>query len=190
MSDEQFGELLPKGGGDPIPLIKKRLMIGRRESCDIVLRFGNVSTHHCELTLESGYWFVRDLNSRNGTRVNGYRVTKRRIDPGDILHVAKHQYEVNYSPSALGAVGPPPDGGELDDILSQSLMDSAGLNRRERQTLDGRIGRNRPAPQAQADPTPATDRAEAATGEEPADAAPTGGDESSDSDYKLADPED
>src|SRR5688572_25711939 len=122
--EEHYGELIPKGGGDPIPLLKKNLLIGRRESCDVVLRFGNISSHHCELTLESGYWFVKDLNSRNGTRVNGYRVTKRRLDPRDVLTVAKYQYEVNYVPSELGAVGPPPDGGDLEDILGTSLMES------------------------------------------------------------------
>ena len=146
----QYGELIPKGGGDPIPLMKKNLLIGRRESCDIVLRFGNISAHHCEMMLESGYWFVKDLNSRNGTRVNGYRVTKRRLDPRDVLSVAKYQYEVNYVPAELGAVGPPPDGGDLEDILGTSLMDSAGLNRKQRQAAEGRIGRNRPAPSPQA----------------------------------------
>lgn len=146
---EQFGVLIPKGGGDPIPLLKKSLLVGRRENCDIVLRFGNVSANHCEMTLESGYWFVKDLGSRNGTRVNGYRVTKRRIDPHDVVHFAKLQYELDYSPSDLGAVGPPPDGGELEDILGSSLMDAAGLNRKERQAKDGRIGRNQPAPVAE-----------------------------------------
>jgi adenylate cyclase len=149
--EEQYGELIPKGGGDPIPLLKKKLLIGRRESCDIVLRFGNISAHHCEMTLESGYWFVKDMNSRNGTRVNGYRVTKRRLDPQDVLSVAKYQYEMNYVPADLGAVGPPPDGGDLEDILGSSLMDSAGLNRKDRQTEEGRIGRNQPAPTPQAD---------------------------------------
>ncbi len=143
---EQYGELIPKGAGDPIPLLKKNLLIGRRESCDIVLRFGNISAHHCEMTLESGYWFVKDLNSQNGTRVNGYRVTKRRLDPNDVLSVAKFEYSINYVPAELGAVGPPPDGGDLEDILGSSLMDSAGLNRKQRQSADGRIGRNRPAP--------------------------------------------
>ena len=38
-----LGELLPLGGGDPIPLLKQQLLVGRRESCDIVLRFANVS---------------------------------------------------------------------------------------------------------------------------------------------------
>jgi hypothetical protein len=38
-----YGELLPLGGGDPIPLLKTTLLVGRRESADIVLRFPNVT---------------------------------------------------------------------------------------------------------------------------------------------------
>ncbi len=129
-----YGELIPYGGGDPIPLVKPQLLLGRRESCDIVLRFGNVSAHHCEMTVEHGYWFIRDLNSQNGTKVNGLRVTaKKRIDPGDRLAIAKHTYEVRYSPTDLGAEGPPPDETALGEILSQSLMKSAGLERRQYQ---------------------------------------------------------
>ena len=126
-----YGELVPVGGGDPIPLLKKKLLIGRRESCDIILRFNNVSAHHCQLQLDGGYWFVRDLNSRNGTKVNTQRVTRKRLDPGDVLVVAKHKYEMKYIPVELGAAGPPPpDEEHLSEILGRSLLDRAGLTRR------------------------------------------------------------
>ena len=140
-----YGELVPVGGGDPIPLLKRKLLVGRRESCDVVLQFANVSAHHCQLTLEEGYWFVRDLNSRNGTKVNGQRVTRKRLDPGDVLSVAKHKYEVRYSPADLGAAGPPPpDDEHVSEILGRSLLDRAGLERRrlreerERHEIDDR----------------------------------------------------
>jgi adenylate cyclase len=130
-----YGELLPLGGGDPIPLIKKRLLVGRRESCDIVLRFANVSGKHCELAVDGGYWFVNDHGSRNGTKVNGVRITstRKRLDPGDELSIAKHRYEVKYSPSEdLGAVGPPPAEDEpMREIMGKSLLDRAGLKRRD-----------------------------------------------------------
>ncbi len=123
-----FGELIPLGGGDSIPLLKKNLLVGRRESCDIRLRFANVSAHHCQLTVNGGYWFVKDLQSRNGIKVNGLRVTEKRLDPGDVLSVAKHRYEVQYSPYELGAVGPPPaDGPVTEDIMSKSLLERSGL---------------------------------------------------------------
>lgn len=125
-----FGELIPVGGGDPIPLLKKSLLVGRRESCDICLRFANVSAHHCQLTVNGGYWFVKDMQSRNGIKVNNVRVTEKRLDPGDILSIAKHRYEVQYIPYELGAVGPPPAETTStleEEIMSKSLLERAGL---------------------------------------------------------------
>ncbi len=131
-----YGELIPIGGGDPIPLPnpkrKKQLLIGRRESCDIVLRFANVSAHHCQLMNESGYWYVRDLQSRNGIKINDVRVQEqRRIDPGDIISIAKHKYRVEYEPAELGAVGPPPADNLSQEILKESLFARAGLDHRD-----------------------------------------------------------
>ena len=125
-----YGELHPVGGGDPIPLLKKDLVVGRRESCDIVLRFSNVSAQHCELNVNDGFWYVRDLNSRNGVKVNGNRVTEKRLDPGDVIWIAKHAYEVKYSPVDLGAVGPPPPDMPDAVLFSQSLLERAGLEGR------------------------------------------------------------
>ena len=122
-----YGELVPLGGGDPIPLLKENLLIGRRESCDIVLRFANVSAHHCQLRFEGGYLYVQDLQSRNGIKINDTRSTEGRLDPGDVLAVAKHKYRVDYSPADLGAVGPPPTENRTNEIMAQSLLQRAGL---------------------------------------------------------------
>jgi adenylate cyclase len=146
-----YGELVPVGGGDPIPLLKSNLMVGRRESCDIVLRFGNVSGQHCELVLDRGWWFVKDLGSQNGTRVNGLRVSKKRLDPGDRLTIARNDYEVRYSPAANGGDEThPPEDDVFADIMGRSLLESAGLHRRDKQTVDGKIGRRRAAAAAAA----------------------------------------
>jgi len=124
-----YGELMPMGGGDPIPLLKKTLLVGRREGCDIVLRFSNVSAHHCQLTVTGGYWYVHDKNSRNGVKVNGLRVMEKRLDPGDTLSISKHKYEILYSPSEMGAVGPPPPDSAEREIFGKSLLDRAGLSK-------------------------------------------------------------
>ena len=129
-----YGELVPIGGGDNIPLLKPLLTVGRRESCDIVLRFSNVSGQHCQLSLENGYWFVQDLNSQNGTKVEGRRIVRKRLDPGDLLSMAKHKYTIQYSPVENGATGPPPsDEADLESVLSKSLLDRAGLQRQPQQ---------------------------------------------------------
>lgn len=126
-----LGSLIPLGGGDPIPLLKPSLTVGRRENCDIVLRFGNVSGTHCRLNLDQGYWFVQDLNSQNGIKVDGSRVLRKRLDPGCELSIAKQKYTVEYVPAELGANGPPPSDDEaMVNIMGRSLMESAGLTRR------------------------------------------------------------
>jgi adenylate cyclase len=128
-----YGELVPQGGGDPIPLLKKKLVIGRRENCDIVLRFPNISSRHCELLLQSGYWYIQDLDSRNGIRVNGVRVQagEKRVDPGDVIAIAKHKFELHYDPAKLGAVGAPPPDDDAKQIFGKSLLERAGLTGRK-----------------------------------------------------------
>lgn len=126
-----YGQLTPTGGGDPIPLTKDRLLIGRRGEVDVELKFPNVSSQHCRMTLEQGYWFVRDLNSRNGTKVDDRAVMRKRLDPGSKLSIAKHHYVIEYEPQSLGAYGPPPaDDDYMDELMRSSLMDRAGLSRR------------------------------------------------------------
>ena len=119
-----FGTLNPCGGGDPIPLLRDRLLVGRRSRCDLTLNFSNISSHHCQLEYVNGYWRVRDLGSRNGIKVNGERCDQEWLMPGDILHIAKHRFEIEYQPTADA----PPLGD--DDPFELSLMQKAGLEPR------------------------------------------------------------
>lgn len=121
-----LGELNPCGGGDPIPLLSEVLLIGRRSKCDITLEFPNISSHHCQLEFLNGYWRVRDMNSRNGIKVNGDRCDMKWLLPGDRLSIAKHDYEINYTPQSDE---PPP---EEENPFEMSLMEKAGLVKREK----------------------------------------------------------
>jgi pSer/pThr/pTyr-binding forkhead associated (FHA) protein len=129
-----FGELIPMGGGDTVPLMKRSLLIGRRESCDIVLRFSNVSAHHCQLSVNGGYWYVKDLGSKNGVKVNNVRIgtSEKLLEPGDEIAVAKHNYTIQYAPYDIGAVGPPPAENREETpqaIFGKSLLERAGLSK-------------------------------------------------------------
>ena len=128
---EPMGELVPVGGGDAIPLLMEVLTIGRRETCDICLKFQNISGVHCELSRRNGVWHIRDMGSTNGIKVNGERTQRRPLRPGDEVTISTHRYTIQYTP---------PDNGALEDVFTeeedvfgQSLMEKAGL------ALAGRI---------------------------------------------------
>ena len=55
---------------------------------------------------------------------------KRRLDPGDTFSVAKHQFTIEYSPTDLGAIGPPPIDEGAAKIFGKSLLERAGLSKR------------------------------------------------------------
>ncbi len=117
-----LGRLVPCGGGDPIPLLREDLLIGRKSNCDIQLRFTNVSSQHCRLFLEGGYWFVEDLNSRNGIRVEGVRVQRKALTPATVVAIANHRYAIEYTPSGQE---PPTE----ENPFTQSLLVKAGLEK-------------------------------------------------------------
>jgi adenylate cyclase len=128
MNREPNGELVPVGGGDPVPLIREVLSVGRRESCDVRLNFPNISSVHCELFFREGYWHIRDLSSTNGIRVNGVRVSKKLLLPEDEVSIATRNYTIHY----VAPAGKPPVDESEDELLGQSLLERAGLEKPRR----------------------------------------------------------
>jgi hypothetical protein len=61
------------------------LLVGRHDQCDVMVGHPTVSRRHARLTFRDGHWVLRDLSSTNGTRVNGTRVVRCRLEPGDRL---------------------------------------------------------------------------------------------------------
>lgn len=139
----ELGRLVPTGGGDDIPLLKETLVVGRRPSNDIVLKFPNVSTTHCELELRGGYWFVQDLGSSNGIKVNGMRCTSKHLMPGDELSIARNTYTIEYEADEGMAVP------EDENPFGMSLMEKAGIEKSQRP--------KREAPQTPLSDAPAED---------------------------------
>jgi pSer/pThr/pTyr-binding forkhead associated (FHA) protein len=128
MNYEVHGELQPIGGGDTIPLIREELTLGRRESCDIRLNFPNISGLHAQLQFRNGYWYIRDMNSTNGVKVQGVRVQEKLLHPRDEITIGKKKYTIEYElPADRRAL----DEVVEEDIMSQSLLEKAGLERRK-----------------------------------------------------------
>lgn len=63
-------------------------VVGRRQDCDLCIPLMIVSKRHCEFNLDGGHLRLRDLDSRNGTFLNGDRVTDQAdINPGDKIQI-------------------------------------------------------------------------------------------------------
>ncbi|MCI0452431.1 MAG: FHA domain-containing protein [Candidatus Latescibacteria bacterium] len=69
---------------------RPRLRIGRTPDNDIVIDNLAVSRLHALIEEEKGGYFVRDCDSLNGTEVNGARITRRKLEDGDEITIAKH----------------------------------------------------------------------------------------------------
>lgn len=73
--------------------------IGRAPRADFVVDAPLVSRLHCRLTLQTDGLLVEDLESTNGTFVNGERVTKLLLRAGDALKVGRMEFRVSSTDS-------------------------------------------------------------------------------------------
>jgi pSer/pThr/pTyr-binding forkhead associated (FHA) protein len=71
------------------------VVLGRSRECDCVLAEPSVSRRHAELRRAGGRWLLRDLGSRNGTRVNGVRLlAETEVGPGDRVSFGEARYRL------------------------------------------------------------------------------------------------
>jgi hypothetical protein len=78
----------------------RRVVLGRSRDCDCVISEPSVSRRHAELRRDGRRWLLRDLGSRNGTRVNGVRVVEEtEVAPGDRVGLGDARYRLG-SPAA------------------------------------------------------------------------------------------
>jgi len=137
------GELVAVGGGDNIPLLRPILSVGRRGSCDICLRFSNISGVHCELTFREGYWYVRDLGSTNGVKVNGNRVVDKILRDEDEVAIGKRVYTIRYKmPAAANRILEEEEA--IENVMGQSLLEKAGLVKPKDTRRGGGGGKKKP----------------------------------------------
>lgn len=90
-----------------ISLSKERITIGRRPQNDIVIKDLAISGEHAAIVTVNGDSILEDLNSTNGTQVNGQPVRKHFLQNGDVIELAQFrmQYALNDAEEFLrGAV--------------------------------------------------------------------------------------
>jgi hypothetical protein len=79
--------------------IKERIAIGRGPGNDLVLDNLAVSAEHAVIVTVDNDSFLEDLNSTNGTQVNGQPIKKHFLQDGDIIEIA--HYRIRYQAEAL-----------------------------------------------------------------------------------------
>src|SRR6266446_9217223 len=79
--------------------------IGRVEDNTFQITEPSVSSHHCEIVLRGAEVMVRDLNSTNGTFINGEKVAESVIKPGQVLRVG--QIEIKLETEGAAAAPAP-----------------------------------------------------------------------------------
>ena len=62
--------------GREFPVEGDCAIVGRHPECDIVLEVAAVSRQHAKIIREMGSYLLEDLGSRNGTLLNGHKITK------------------------------------------------------------------------------------------------------------------
>jgi pSer/pThr/pTyr-binding forkhead associated (FHA) protein len=84
------------------PLNKEIMTIGRKENNDIRIENLAVSGHHAKLLTIFEDSFLEDLNSTNGTFVNGKSINKHPLRNGDIIVIGKHELRYVNDAASMG----------------------------------------------------------------------------------------
>lgn len=105
--------LVPLDDADSLPTIivdRPIILIGRHPECDVQIRSSKVSRKHCciaevDIDGECGLC-VRDLDSTNGTRINGTIVNEGRLKNNDELTIGAFRFKVTIQPVSIKAGQP------------------------------------------------------------------------------------
>lgn len=90
------------GASHEFELTGKPITVGRSSDADIILLDDKVSRRHFIIRGADGAFFIKDLDSKNGTFVNGERVETARLLPSDVIKAGNYSFSFEQ-PEGLGA---------------------------------------------------------------------------------------
>lgn len=106
--------------------INTGLLVGRGASNHIVLDDPRISRQHARFAPERDGTFLYDLNSANGTIINGVSVTKQKLQVGDVIRFGRYAFRIEEGPPAeVGATTPP----AADTIETPTLVATESVAR-------------------------------------------------------------
>jgi pSer/pThr/pTyr-binding forkhead associated (FHA) protein len=105
---------------------KEMLSVGRARDNDIVIENLSVSRNHARIKKQDGKFILTDMNSANGTLVNGVRISKTEVVPNDEITVGKHTL-IFLADDEAPASGRSPVAAPTQPMASAPLADPSGL---------------------------------------------------------------
>jgi sigma-B regulation protein RsbU (phosphoserine phosphatase) len=128
------------GTRERYPLARPRVTIGRSRESDIFLPDQWLSRHHAAIEDRGDGFYVNDLNSKNGTLLNGEPLHEwRRLRPGDIITLGEHTLTFSGDADVVDEEDDrEPEGTrvfsvrELSDISTRPAIDPIDLQRQNR----------------------------------------------------------
>lgn len=87
-------------------LTTERTTVGRLDDNTFAIPEPSVSSHHCEILLAGTEVRVKDLNSTNGTFINGMQISEAVLKPGQILRLGKVELKLEGEVPASAAKRP------------------------------------------------------------------------------------
>src|SRR5471032_2817567 len=90
----------PEFSGQVFNLAGSEVSVGRVADNKVQVEHASVSGHHAVLTLDALDYVIKDLDSTNGTRINGERVTEQKLRRNDILRLGNIEllYDSEHAP--------------------------------------------------------------------------------------------
>jgi pSer/pThr/pTyr-binding forkhead associated (FHA) protein len=90
----------PEFAGKSFELSGKEVTVGRLEDNGIQLEHASVSGHHAVLTLDELDYALKDLDSTNGSRVNGEKITSQKLRRNDMVRLGNIEllYDSEHQP--------------------------------------------------------------------------------------------
>jgi len=73
--------------------------LGRAPECDLVLNHESVSRAHARFSFDGESWTIEDLESKNGVRINTYRVKHQQLRDGDRIDLGTARLHVEIGPA-------------------------------------------------------------------------------------------
>lgn len=74
--------------GETVRVDKDTMVVGRSRTCDVVIPSAKVSRQHASLSLAGTDLHIEDLGSANGVWLNGEKITRTRVSPGDVYTIS------------------------------------------------------------------------------------------------------